>query len=155
MTLAWITASDVLPVGICWPLAFSPGWAAFQDLTTWLPHWTSCGLFEYQMAIGPRDARALVASTGLTMLHAVKADAASAVISRAVAGLIVWIPSSCAFGGQAGQRTARQRPVHVLGQLRAEAGADHGVPTTTRRQPRALERVSLCPNPVHEGQVAR
>src|SRR4051812_16852914 len=51
-----ITSSELLPVGISWPVTFSPGCAWFQAATTDLPQATSSWLFEYQTLIGPRAA---------------------------------------------------------------------------------------------------
>src|SRR5690242_16956712 len=53
VTAALMTSSDDLPAGISCPLTCSFGWAAFQAATACLPHFTSSGLLEYQILIGP------------------------------------------------------------------------------------------------------
>src|SRR5215468_5703491 len=54
-----MTSSDVLPAGISRPVTFWSACCAFQAATTDLPHFTSSGLFEYQIWIGPVAAAAV------------------------------------------------------------------------------------------------
>src|SRR5215468_3281790 len=56
-----MTSSEVLPAGISWPVTFWSACDAFQAATTDLPHFTSSGLFEYQILIGPVAAAASLA----------------------------------------------------------------------------------------------
>src|ERR1700754_1410385 len=49
-----MTSSELLPVGISWPITFSFGCAVFHAATICLAQATSSWLFEYQTLIGPR-----------------------------------------------------------------------------------------------------
>src|SRR4051794_20601392 len=53
-----ITSSELLPVGISWPVTFSFGCAWFQAVIIVLAQATSSWLLEYQTLIGPRAAAA-------------------------------------------------------------------------------------------------
>src|ERR1700748_2468517 len=56
-----MTSSELLPVGISWPLTCSFGCALFHAATIALPQATSSWLLEYQTLMGPWAALACLA----------------------------------------------------------------------------------------------
>ena len=56
-----MTSSELLPVGISWPVTFSFGCAEFHAVTIDLAQATSSWLLEYQTLIGPRACAASLA----------------------------------------------------------------------------------------------